>query len=60
VHPLVPFPCPSVGAWKGPELKAHLTPELSDLGSPKEIAFEVADRLDEAAAHFRLVAEALP
>jgi type I restriction enzyme M protein len=42
------------------DLKAHLAPELGDFGSPKEIAFEVADRLDEAAAHFRQVAEALP
>ncbi|MGW3159354.1 HsdM family class I SAM-dependent methyltransferase [Streptomyces sp. NPDC001089] len=42
------------------DLKAHLTPELGDFGSPKEIASEVADRLDEAAAHFRQVAEALP
>ncbi|MGA6220165.1 HsdM family class I SAM-dependent methyltransferase [Streptomyces umbrinus] len=41
-------------------LMAHLTPELDDFGSPKEIAAEVADRLDEAAAHFRQVAEALP
>ncbi|WP_330478553.1 SAM-dependent methyltransferase [Streptomyces platensis] len=42
------------------DLKAYLAPELGDFGSPKEIAFEVADRLDEAAAHFRQVAEALP
>ncbi|MGI5425428.1 HsdM family class I SAM-dependent methyltransferase [Streptomyces sp. CA-179760] len=41
------------------DLKAHLAPELGDFGSPKEIASEVADRLDEAAAHFRQVAEAL-
>ncbi|WP_406168232.1 SAM-dependent methyltransferase [Streptomyces canus] len=41
-------------------LKAYLTPELGDFGSPKEIASDVADRLDEAAAHFRQVAEALP
>ncbi|CAL2069723.1 Type I restriction-modification system, DNA-methyltransferase subunit M [Streptomyces murinus] len=41
------------------DLKAHLAPELGDFGSPKEIAFEVADRLDEAAAHFRQVAESL-
>ncbi|MFB7895969.1 class I SAM-dependent DNA methyltransferase [Streptomyces xiamenensis] len=42
------------------DLKAHMTAELGGFGSPKEIAFEVADRLDEAAAHFRQVAEALP
>ncbi|PRX97874.1 HsdM family class I SAM-dependent methyltransferase [Allonocardiopsis opalescens] len=42
------------------DLKAHLAPELDDFGSPKEIALEVADRLEEAAAHFRQVAEALP
>ncbi|WP_414168075.1 class I SAM-dependent DNA methyltransferase [Streptoverticillium reticulum] len=42
------------------DLKAHLAPELGGFGSPREIAFEVADRLDEAAAHFRQVAEALP
>ncbi|MCX4859443.1 HsdM family class I SAM-dependent methyltransferase [Streptomyces canus] len=41
-------------------LKAYLTPELGDFGSPKEIASDMADRLDEAAAHFRQVAEALP
>jgi type I restriction enzyme M protein len=42
------------------DLKAHLASELGDFGSPKEIAFEVADRLDEAAAHFRQVADTLP
>ncbi|MEU1270377.1 N-6 DNA methylase [Streptomyces sp. NPDC005799] len=42
------------------DLKAHLAPEPGDFGSPKEIAFQVADLLDEAAAHFRQVAEALP
>jgi type I restriction enzyme M protein len=42
------------------DIMAHLAPELGDFGSPKEIASEVADRLDEAAAHFRQVAEALP
>ncbi len=39
---------------------AHLAPEPGDFGSPKEIASKVADRLDEVAAHFRQVAEALP
>ncbi|MFD9235029.1 class I SAM-dependent DNA methyltransferase [[Kitasatospora] papulosa] len=42
------------------DLSAHLTPGLEDLGSPGEIAFEVASQLEEAAAYFRKVAEALP
>ncbi|MFI1831117.1 class I SAM-dependent DNA methyltransferase [Streptomyces sp. NPDC020412] len=42
------------------DLKAHLEPELDDLGTPKEIASEIAGLLDEAADHFRQVADALP
>ncbi|MFD5283794.1 MULTISPECIES: HsdM family class I SAM-dependent methyltransferase [Streptomyces] len=42
------------------DLQAHLAPELDDFGSPKEIATEIAGLLDNAAAHFREVAEALP
>ncbi|MCX4789381.1 SAM-dependent methyltransferase [Streptomyces sp. NBC_01221] len=42
------------------DLPAYLAPDVEDFGSPKEIAFEVASQLDEAAAHFRKVAEALP
>ncbi|MGW3522448.1 HsdM family class I SAM-dependent methyltransferase [Streptomyces olivaceus] len=48
-HPAVTF-----------DLQAHLVPELDDFGSPKEIATEIAGLLDNAAAHFREVAEALP
>jgi type I restriction enzyme M protein len=42
------------------DIMAYLSPQVGDFGSPKEIAFDVADRLNEAAAHFRQVAEALP
>ncbi|MGC9437763.1 HsdM family class I SAM-dependent methyltransferase [Streptomyces sp. WG5] len=42
------------------DLKANLAADMEDLGSPKEIASEIADLLDTAATHFREVAEALP
>jgi type I restriction enzyme M protein len=48
-HPTVTF-----------NLNANLAAEAEDLGSPKEIASEIADLLDTAAKHFREVAAALP
>lgn len=56
-----PYPVEVLLARPGADLnlKANVTAELDDFGSPRDIALSIADHLDEAGKRFRAVAESL-